>query len=154
MRRPEERLQRALVDRLMGPLNRQGQRTRALGLLPEPWLVLHVPNGGGRSKAEAGILKAMGVLAGMPDLLVIGPHPDDLRVRLRHPTVIAIELKAPPKMTKTGKPSQAKPRVSDAQRDVIAALGACGIPTLVVRDMDEAIRALKELGVPLRGRAP
>lgn len=28
----------------------------------------HSPNGGGRSKAEAGILKAMGVMAGFPDL--------------------------------------------------------------------------------------
>lgn len=30
----------------------------------------HVPNGGRRSKAEAGIFKAMGVQAGAPDLVV------------------------------------------------------------------------------------
>jgi hypothetical protein len=140
MRRPEEALHRSVVAYLRATL-------------PEPWLVVHVPNGGGRSKAEAGILKAMGVLAGMPDLLVIGPLDRLGRISI-WPTVIAIELKAPPKMLKTGKPSQAKPAVSDAQRDVIAALGACGIPTLIVRDLDEAIRALRELGVPLKGRAP
>lgn len=143
MRRPEESLQRALVAHL---------RAR----LPAPWLVLHVPNGGGRSKAEAGILKAMGVLAGVPDLLVIGcgrTARDRNGVQWPAPRVIALELKAPPKMLKSGKPSQAKPAVSDAQRDVIAALGKCGIPTLIVRDLDEAIEALARLGVPLKGRA-
>lgn len=34
-------------------------------------IVFHVPNGGRRGKAEAGRLKAMGTLAGMPDLIVI-----------------------------------------------------------------------------------
>jgi len=130
MKRPEEALHRAIVAHL---------RAR----LPAPWLVFHIPNGGGRSKAEAGILKAMGVLAGMPDLLVIGPG--------RH--VTALEIKAPPKPTKRGTLSKAAPRVSDAQRDVIAALGECGIATLIVRDLDEAIRALEALGVPLKGRA-
>jgi hypothetical protein len=33
-------------------------------------ILVHVPNGGGRSKAEGGILKAMGVKAGIPDLLL------------------------------------------------------------------------------------
>lgn len=32
----------------------------------------HVPNGGGRSKAEAGILKAMGVRSGIADLCLVG----------------------------------------------------------------------------------
>lgn len=31
-------------------------------------LLIHCPNGGGRSKAEAGRLKAMGVKAGVPDV--------------------------------------------------------------------------------------
>jgi hypothetical protein len=30
----------------------------------------HCPNGGKRSKAEGGIFKALGVRAGMPDLIV------------------------------------------------------------------------------------
>ena len=31
-------------------------------------ILIHVPNGGKRTKAEAGIFKAMGVLSGFPDL--------------------------------------------------------------------------------------
>lgn len=143
MKRSEERLQRELVAYLRVAL-------------PKPWLVFHVPNGAGRSKAEAGILKAMGVLAGVPDLFVVGPLPKGAVAFWSEATqatsLIAIELKAPPKMTKTGKPSKAKPRVSDAQRDVIEALGACGVPTLIVNNMDEALRALAQLGVPLKGR--
>jgi hypothetical protein len=126
-------------------------------MLPEPWLVVHVPNGGGRSKAEAGIFKAMGVLAGFPDLLVIGPggwiYPTIPQGKQQTAQVVAIELKAPHKMLKSGKPSKAKANLSVAQRDVIATLGQCGIPTLVVRDLNEAIDALRALGVPLRGRA-
>lgn len=140
MMRPEERLQRDLVQHL---------RTR----LPKPWLCFHIPNGGGRSKAEAGVLKAMGVLAGMPDLIVVGPrrrlHPD---IFAHGADVIALELKAPPKPLKRGGVSKAKPRTSEAQDDVIAALALCGVPTLIVRDLDEALRALADLGVPLKGR--
>ena len=147
MNRAEEKLQRQLVAYLRAAL-------------PAPWIVFHPANGGGRSKAEAGILKAMGVLAGMPDLLLIGPG-DPSRVdvingwrvtKAYYPLIVAIEVKAPPKMLKSGKQSAAKPSVSDAQRDVIATLGQCGIPTLIVRDLDEAIEALKNLGVPLKGR--
>lgn len=153
MKRPEQDLQINLVSALRR-------------LLPEPWLVVHVPNGGGRSKAEAGIFKAMGVLAGFPDLLVIGPHvaptivPEaEIKfggrglVMHQFARVIAIELKAPPKMLKSGKPSKAKASLSDAQREVIATLGQCGIPTLVVHSLPEAIDALKALGVPLKGRS-
>lgn len=140
MNRPEEKLQRQLVEYL---------RTA----LPKPWIVFHIPNGGGRSKAEAGILKAMGVLAGMPDLLVIGPVGTLSAAYGGHGNAIAIELKAPPRRLKRGGVSKAQPSVSDAQRAVIAQLGACGVPTLIVRDLDEAVRALTALGVPLRGRA-
>lgn len=127
--RPEERLHRAVVAYLRAAL-------------PKPWLAFHPANGGARSKAEAGVFKALGVLAGMPDLIVLGPPS----------RVVAIELKAPPKPLKSGKPSKAAPRVSDAQRDVIEALSACGIPTLIVTDLAEAERALCALGVPLKGR--
>lgn len=36
-------------------------------------LLFHIPNGGGRSKREAGILKAMGVKAGVSDLFLPVP---------------------------------------------------------------------------------
>lgn len=40
----------------------------AQGAHPELRLLHHIPNGGRRTKAEAGILLAMGVKAGVPDL--------------------------------------------------------------------------------------
>lgn len=42
--------------------------------LPPEIIWYHVPNGGARSRTEGGILKAMGVLAGVPDITVILPH--------------------------------------------------------------------------------
>lgn len=130
MQRPEEQLHRACVAYLRAAL-------------PAPWFCAHVPNGGGRSKAEAGILKAMGTLAGMPDLLVFGPERN----------VVAIEFKAPPKRLRSGGPSKARPQLSPAQRARQADLGACGVPYLVIDDMAEMVQALRALGVPLRGRA-
>lgn len=38
------------------------------GAFPELALMYHVPNGGGRSKAEAGRFKAEGVKSGVPDI--------------------------------------------------------------------------------------
>lgn len=130
MRRPETALQIALVTHL---------RAR----LPKPWLLFHVRNQGEqKTKRMHGVLKAMGVLAGVPDLFLIGPR-----------KVIAMEVKAPRKRLRSGALSEAKPDVSQAQQDVIEALGACGIETLIVRDMDEAVTALLRMGVPLKGRA-
>lgn len=146
MNRPEESLHRACLAHLRATL-------------PKPWIAFHVPNGGGRSKAEAGILKAMGVLAGMPDLLLFGPKQTGIAAegmaRAGFPVdtkVIAIEFKAPPKRLKAGGTSKAAPRLSPAQRARQSDLGACGVPYLVIDDMAEMVRALKALGVPLRGR--
>jgi hypothetical protein len=58
MKRPEEALQRAVVQLLALYAGR--------GLLA----FAHVPNGMYRTPAEAGRLKAMGTTAGVPDLLV------------------------------------------------------------------------------------
>lgn len=147
MQRHEEQLHRACVAYLRAAL-------------PKSWIVWHTPNGGGRSKAEAGILKAMGVLAGMPDLFVCGPHPslfgtarDEPTRIVTFPRLIAIEFKAPPKRTLKGAISKARPRLSPAQMARQQDLGACGVPYLVIDDMAEMIQKLKALGVPLRGRA-
>lgn len=154
MNRPEEALHRAGVAYLRAAL-------------PSPWIVFHVPNGGGRSKAEAGILKAMGVLAGMPDLFVMGPRiartAHELKMEMLGlgpqvslpitPNLIAIEFKAPPKRLRTGGPSKAKPRLSPAQIARQIDLGACGVPYLVIDDLADLVQSLKALGVPLRGRA-
>lgn len=40
------------------------------GRFPCLELLFHIPNGGGRTKAEGGILKAMGVKKGIPDLFL------------------------------------------------------------------------------------
>ena len=151
MKRPEEALHRACLDYLRATL-------------PKPWIVWHTPNGGGRSKAEAGILKAMGVLAGMPDLFVLGPwdglcaktgplHAETELHARTVPDLIAIEFKAPPKRLRTGGPSKAKPRLSPAQIARQIDLGACGVPYLVIDDLADLVQSLKALGVPLRGRA-
>lgn len=129
MRRPEEKAHRAIVQTL---------RT----LLPADWIVWHTPNGGGRSKAEAGILKALGVLAGMPDLFVLGPGCK----------LYALEVKPPPVALKSGKQSQAKPRVSETQQVMFPKLAACGVPVVIVTDAEEAVMVLSSLGVPMRGK--
>ena len=58
MRRPEEQLQRSVVDLLQVYTNR--------GLLA----FCHCPNGERRDRATAGRLKAMGTIPGVPDLLL------------------------------------------------------------------------------------
>ena len=130
MNRPEQSLHIAAVAYLRAAL-------------PKPWFPAHVPNGGFRTKVEAGAFQRMGVLPGMPDLLIFGPGP----------RIVAIEFKAPPKRLRDGGPSKAAPRLSPAQRARQADLGACGIPYLVVDDLAAMIAALRNLGVPLRGRA-
>ncbi|MFZ0094921.1 MAG: VRR-NUC domain-containing protein, partial [Pseudolabrys sp.] len=68
--RPEQVVQRALMQHL------QLRGVRNL-------FAFHVPNGGGRSATEGAILKGMGVVAGVPDILII-----------RDGKVFALELKA------------------------------------------------------------
>ena len=58
VRRPEEQLQRAVVQLL--------QVYQSRGLLT----FCHVPNGGRRNPIEAAALKAMGTTPGVPDLLL------------------------------------------------------------------------------------
>jgi hypothetical protein len=141
MNRPEEQLHRAAVAYLRASL-------------PHPWKCWHTPNGGHRSKAEAGIFKALGVLPGMPDLFVLGPCVVGYGIGgdITGPDLIAIEFKAPPKRLKSGGPSKASPRLSPAQRARQADLGACGVPYLVIDDMADMVQSLRALGVPLKGR--
>jgi len=84
----------------------------------------HVPNGGGRTAAEAGRFKALGVKAGVPDILA-----------LRAGQLFALELKA-----QGG-------RVSDAQREMLAALKAAGAEAAVAWGLDEALEILERWGV-------
>lgn len=60
-RRVEDAEQRALME--WATLVQVGDHT-----LQE--ILVHVPNGGGRSRVEGAVLKAMGVKAGIPDILL------------------------------------------------------------------------------------
>lgn len=57
-KRPEEALHRSVAQYLDVAL-------------PDGSEWFHIPNGGARSKAEAGVFKALGVKPGMPDIAVI-----------------------------------------------------------------------------------
>lgn len=129
MKRPEENLQRAIVqylDRCLMP----------------PWMFWSTPNQRGtRTVVEAQILKALGVRAGIPDLFVLGPNA----------TLIGLEVKAPPKLGKRGV-SKAKPTLNDAQKAMFPRLAGLGVPVIVVRDVEDAVAALSSIGAPFRGR--
>jgi hypothetical protein len=71
MNRPEEQLQRAVVQ-LLAIYERRGLLAYCA-----------VPNGGYRTPAEAGILNAMGVRRGVPDLLLWTPHGRSFGVELK-----------------------------------------------------------------------
>lgn len=88
------------------------------------------------------MLKAMGTMAGMPDLFVLAPN------RL----LIGLEIKAPPERLKSGKTSAAKPQLSEAQKVVFPTLAGLGVPVIVVRDVDDVVASLSSLGVKFRGR--
>jgi hypothetical protein len=118
VRRPEELIQRSVVNLLSIYQSR--------GLLA----FCHVPNGGRRSKAEAGTFKAMGVRAGVPDLLIWaqgGGH-------------FAIELKA-----ETG-------RLSPAQADWHATMANLGHRVYVCRSIEDVENSLRAEAVPPIGK--
>jgi len=78
-----------------------------------------IPNAARRSAAQAAYLKAEGLRAGMPDIVVAAPRGG------YH--ALYIELK-----TKKG-------RISDAQRDTLFALAELDYACAVARSVDEAI---------------
>lgn len=93
-------------------------------ILPKDAFWFHVPNGGKRNKTEAGIFKALGVRAGVPDILIA------FRGRL-----YAIELKAP------------NGRLLVSQRETIARLDAAGVQTAVCRSIEDVVETLGGWGV-------
>jgi hypothetical protein len=92
--------------------------------LPELRLLHAIPNGGQRSKAQAGKLKAEGVLAGIPDLfLPVAREP-------RHG--LYIEMKGPT----TGVPTT-------EQWEVMRELALAGYAVCVARGWDKAVDAVE-----------
>lgn len=86
-------------------------------------IIYAIPNGGGRSKAQAGMLKAEGVLAGIPDLCI--PIPNAAHCGMY------IEVKTP-----TG-------RLSPEQKNMLELLRRAGNCTVMVRSVDQFMVAVK-----------
>jgi hypothetical protein len=118
MMRAEEQLQRAVVQLLA--------LYEARGLLA----YCHVPNGGWRAPAEAGIFRAMGVRRGVPDLLLWTPHGQSF----------GVELKA------------GKGKESDAQILWRSTLESLGHRVYVCFSLAEVEAVLRVEGVPAIGR--
>jgi hypothetical protein len=114
--RPEQAIQRAVFEHL---------RTR-----PAPGVfAFHPANGGYRKPIEAAILKGLGVIPGVPDVIAI-----------HNGRVFALELKA-----EGG-------RASDKQLACIAALREAGAFTCIAEGLDRALACLEAWGL-LVGRS-
>src|SRR4051812_16880821 len=112
--RPEEQLHRAIVQLLQVYANR--------GLLA----FCHLPNGGRRSKVEAGVFKAMGTTPGVPDLLIWLPGGGHFQV----------ELKA------------GNGRLSAHQAAWVSRMTDMGVAVHVIRSLDGLEALLRAEGVP------
>ncbi|NBB65064.1 VRR-NUC domain-containing protein [Pseudomonas sp. ODNR1LW] len=118
-KRPEEDLQKVVV--------------RFLKLAAPKAVFFHVPNQRGtRKRFEQELLKAMGVRAGVADLVFVLPEG----------RVAFLELKAPD-----------NPRQSTDQAQFEEDVRALGAPYLICRSLAEVEGALRAWGVPLRGRS-
>ena len=107
----EDNIQRLVVSHL--------QRRAAKGVLY--W---HTPNGGKRQISEAAKFKRLGVLPGMPDLLLY-----------RGGELYALELK-----TEQG-------RLSDDQKHALAELAKAGAITATAYGLDHALTILEQWGI-------
>jgi hypothetical protein len=117
MKRPEQEIQKAVVQHL----NRRAES----GVF-----FFHVPNGGKKSPQVGAIYKALGVVAGVPDIII-----------LKGGRLYALELKAP------------GGRLSPSQRLVGARMEECGAEISVAHSIDEALVTLEYWNILKRNRA-
>lgn len=96
------------------------------GIYPFLRWLMHVPNGGLRSRGEAGKMRAMGVRKGVVDWILPFPNPTGQY------TGLAIEVKSH------------RGTVSDEQRDFLDDSAAAGWLTAVVRSSDEFVRVVEQ----------
>lgn len=113
---PEGEIQRAVVQHL-----------RARGVSGLVWW--HTPNGGRRGKIEGAIFKAMGVRAGVSDLILV-----------HNKQIFALELKA-----EGGRPTT-------EQLTFLTEIDRAGAYTAIAPGLDRALRTLENWGL-LRGEA-
>jgi hypothetical protein len=111
MKRPEQAIHQAVVAHL--------------NLRAEPRVFFwHTPNEGKRGWVNAAALKAMGMTAGVPDLLI-----------LKAGQLYALELKAP------------GGRLTPSQRGIALRMMECGAEFAVARSIDEALVTLECWGI-------
>lgn len=115
MRRPEAALHRAVMAYL------------AAVLTPDTFATTFPAGGGG--KVRGAILKASGLAAGVPDIILV----NDGRA-------LWIELKAP------------KGKLSEAQGETHARLWNAGSPVVIARSLDDVRSALRSWSIPTRER--
>ncbi|MCR9254753.1 MAG: VRR-NUC domain-containing protein [Alphaproteobacteria bacterium] len=114
---PEDDIQKDIVEKL------------AI-LLPPEVIVTAVNPKGYRGKAAAGLAKALGQLAGIPDLTILLPDGRS----------VWIEVKAPEKYA------------TPHQRALHERMRAIGHKVEVCRSIDDVVKTLEGWGVPMRGR--
>ena len=76
IKKPEAREQ----ARLVACLRRKWSSVENLALRP---VIFHIPNGGSRNALEGANLKTQGVLAGVPDLLIVMPFGETIWVEMK-----------------------------------------------------------------------
>lgn len=117
MKRPEQEMHKAVVAHL--------------NVRSEPDVFyFHPANGGKRTTFEARLFKALGVIAGVPDLIF-----------LKRGRMYALELKA------------TKGRLTQSQEDAIGAMRRCGACVEVAHSLDEALITLEYWNILKRSRA-
>lgn len=97
--------------------------------LPDDAVAYHPANGGLRHRKAAARMAGLGVVAGVPDLAIVWRG-----------KALFIELKA------------GRGVVSAAQKSLHRKLVFCGAEVMTCRSVPEVEAALRECGVPLRGR--
>jgi hypothetical protein len=115
-RRPEQSLQRAVID--------------LIATTAHPYaFTFHVPNGGWRRPTEAKIMKGLGVVPGVPDLIILFGG-----------RAFGLELKAP------------RGRMSDDQIEVHCWMKRAGAEVATVSSLAQALDVLVGWGVIPAGR--
>ena len=110
-RRPEQTIQRAIFEHL---------RWRGAANI----FAFHPPNGGWRSPIEGAIFKSLGVVSGVPDVVII-----------KDGRIYALELKA------------ASGHLTETQRETIERMKSAGAEVAVAYGIDEAVAQLAEWGL-------